>query len=243
MKLLIGLIWALGGAVVGAVVCGLAAMAYAQWTDMTNREGAAGFFMVGMGLLGGLAGLVIGLVLFARGAAPGHGLGQFGQGVLGLAAFGALVAAAVWGWMQMRETPVMVGDAQVQLMLELRLPQPAAPAAPVRDWLSVEVNTADTRAEALLQADRVRLEDGFMVIPALQGPLIRAGNRLVVARLRLPGGARDELFTPLIPRTPGAHTDWSGWTAPGPLYDERGERLAAPAVLGLRWRVRVYGQD
>ena len=209
MKLLMGLIWALGGAAAGTVALGLAGAAYANLTNMTSREGASGFFIVGMALLGGLLGLGVGLVLYARGAEPGAWAPRLGQGTLGAVLLVALLAAAVWGWMQLRESPVMIGNAQVQLMLEFRVAQAHAPAKGLRDWLDVEVNTSSTRIPALLQPDDARQEADQLVIPALQGPLIRAGNRLVVARIRGPAGSRDELFSPGMPRTPDPKAGWS----------------------------------
>lgn len=243
MKLLMGLIWALGGAASGTVVLGLAGAAYANLTNMTSREGAAGFFIVGMALLGGLLGLGVGLVLYARGAEPGAWAMRLGQGTLGVVLLVALLAAAVWGWMQLRESPVMIGNAQVQLMLEFRVAQAHAPAKGLRDWLDVEVNTSSTRIPALLLPDDARQEAGQWVIPALQGPLIRAGNRLVVARIRGPEGSRDELFSPGMPRTPDPKAGWSPWAAPGQIFDTQGQPLRSPPLLEMRWRVRVYGQE
>lgn len=243
MKLLLGLLWALGGAVVGTVALGLAAAAYAQLSNMSSREGASGYFIVAMALLGALLGLVVGLVLFARGAAPGAWGARLAQGVLGVALLLALLAAATWGWMQLRESPVIIDNAQVQLMLEFRLAQAAAPATAPNEWLEVEVNTSSTRIPALLLAGDVRKEASHVVIPALQGPLIRTRNRLVVARVRAPAGAHDELFSPRMPRTPDPQADWSAWAAPGQVFDERGEPSRAPPLLEMRWRVRRYGQE
>lgn len=243
MKLLMGLIWALGGAAAGTVVLGLAGAAYANLTNMTSREGATGYFIVGMALLGALLGLGVGLILYARGAEPGAWAARLGQGALGVMLLVALLATAVWGWMQLRESPVMVGNAQVQLMLEFRVAQAHAPATGPRDWLDVEVNTSSTHMPALLLPDKVRQEADQWVIPALQGPLIRAGNRLVVARIRGPEGSRDELFSPDMPRNPDPKAGWSPWAAPGQIFDAQGQPLPGPPLLEMRWRVRVYGQD
>lgn len=242
MKLMLGAMWAVGGAIGGALLCGLAALVWVKLANVTSREGAAGYFVVAMAMAGALVGLLAGLLLFARHAAPGQGLQQFVQGALGLVVLVAVVAAAIWGSLQLREVPLLYGTAQAQLMLEFRIAAAAAPQQPPGQWMTAEVTTTNTRPEVLLLNDQLRREGEHLIVPGLQGPLIRAGARLVVVRLRLPGGARDEIFKPSMPRTPDPAADWSAWTAPQHLFDAQGQPLKAAPLLELRWRLRLYGR-
>jgi hypothetical protein len=256
MNSLLGLLWALGGMVLGFGAFAVGAALFASWTNASNREGAVGYFVIGLGLVGAVLGLIAGLVWlvgavlgliaglvwYARSAPGGDKLRQLGQGALGLAVFAAVVAAAVWAWAQSHETPVLYdGNTQANLLLEFRMASASAPAGPVRQWLSVEVTTAKTRPVALVLQDEVRQEAAQLIVPAVQGPLIRAGNRLVVARLSLPTGERHEVFMPRMPRRPDPKAGWSDWFSPRTVFDVRTETEGGAALLQMRWRVEPYG--
>ncbi|HSW03793.1 hypothetical protein [Aquabacterium sp.] len=77
---------------------------------------------------------------------------------------------------------------------------------------------------------------------AVQGPLIRAGNRLVVARLPLPDGERHEVFMPPMPRRPDPRAGWSEWVSPRQVFDVQTGATGAQAMLQVRWRLRLYGE-
>lgn len=86
----------------------------------------------------------------------------------------------------------------------------------------MDVNTATTRPVALVLDDGVRDEAGARVVPAIQGPLVRSGRRVIVARLNLAGGERHEVFMPRMPRRPDP---------------KEGDQ----PLLQMRWRVQLYG--
>jgi MFS family permease len=243
MNSLLGLLWALGGMVLGFGAFAAGAALFASWTNASNREGAVGYFVIGLGLVGAVLGLIAGLVWYARTAPGGDKLRQLGQGTVGLAVFAAVVAAAVWAWAQSHETPVLYdGNTQADLLLEFRVAATSVPTASARQWLNVEVTTAKTRPVALVLQDEVRREEAQLIVPAVQGPLIRAGNRLVVARLSLPAGERHEVFMPKMPRRPDPKAEWSDWVSPRTVFDVRTETEGGAALLQMRWRVRLYGE-
>lgn len=244
MPSLVALLWACGGLLAGAAAgfgVGLLIVTLAQISD---REGAAGYFVVALALAGALLGLATGLLGYARTAPEGERWLRLGQGLLGLGAVVAVLVGSVWAWLQLREGPLLYnGDTQAQLLLELRLPlEQAPPGVPVTKWLALEVTTPETRPEALLLEDEVRREDSYLVIPALQGPLMRSGRRLVVARLTLPGGAHDEVFVPAMPRTPDPRAPWSAWQPAQQVFVDGAEQRGRTPLLQLRWRLRLYGQ-
>ncbi len=57
----VSLLVSLLAGVAALLAAGLVAAAYAEWYQVSTREGAAGFMVVGVALLGGLAGGVLGL--------------------------------------------------------------------------------------------------------------------------------------------------------------------------------------
>lgn len=242
MNFLTGLLWSLGGMAVGAVAFGAGASLFASLTHASTREGAAGYFVVGLALVGGLVGLVAGLLWSGLRAPAGDGLRQLGQGALGLALFVALLALGAWAWVQTREVPLRYdGLTQATLLLEFRGPAGALPAGAARQWLVVDVSTASTRPVALVLEDEVREEGGQRVVPAVQGPLVRSGRRLIVARLSLPEGERHEVFMPPMPRTPDPKADWSDWVSPRTVFDVKTDKEGGQPLLQMRWRLRLYG--
>lgn len=82
----------------GLLSAGIVANACATWYRMSNFEGASGYFVVGMALLGGIAGVIAGIVIsriVAAGPAPGflRGLGISWAFVLIVS---GVVAALAW---------------------------------------------------------------------------------------------------------------------------------------------------
>lgn len=244
MKAFIGLLWGLGGMALGFLVGALGAALFAHLNQTPNREGAVGYLVMAIGFIGALVGLGVGLWLYARSAPVGQGLPQLGQGVLGVMAFVGVLVLALWGWAQSREVPLLYeGDRQASLLLEFRVPVARAPQGEAAGWLNVEVTTSTTRPEALVLQDRVRTEGEHLVVPAVQGPLYRSGNRLIVARVGPRGEVRrEELFTPRMPRTPDPKAEWSEWVSPREVVGPGGEPSRQPALLQLRWRLELYGQ-
>ena len=243
MKALIGLAFALLGMVAGFTVAATLAYLGAIVFQVSSREGAAGYLILGVGLLGAIAGLVAGLVWYARTAPQGHMLGHFGQGVIGVVVLVALIGAGLWAWLETREVPVRYnGDTMASLRLEFRLPKAMAEPGPAREWLSVEVTTSGTRPEAQVLQDAVRVEGEHLVIPAIQGPLIRSANRLVVARVGRGPAAQDEIFSPPMPRKPDPAAGWSEWAGPVRVQPRNEARGPSAARLEMRWRIELYGQ-
>ena len=242
LNLLSGLLWSLAGMAIGGVAFGVGAAIFAGVTHAPTREGGVGYLVVGLALVGGLLGLVAGLVGYALRAPAGAGLRQLGQGALGLVLFVALVALGCWAWVQTREVPLRYeGLTQASLLLEFRGPAGSLPAGAARQWLAVDVNTSSTRPIALVLEDEVRDEGGYRVVPAIQGPLVRSGSRLIVARLSLPGGERHEVFMPPMPRTPDPKADWSEWVSPRTVFDVKTEKEGGQPLLQMRWRIQLYG--
>lgn len=246
MKALLGLLYGLGGITLGFVLGAGLSLLINHFNPSSSREGAAGYLMIAMGLVGALLGLVAGLVFYARSAPTGQALPQFGHGTLGVVLAVTLVVAGLWAFLQLREAPFLYnGNTQASLLMEFRVKSDKAPIQLKGGWpwLSVEVTTPNTRPEGTPSWDRARIEGEHLIVPAVQGPLMRSGNRLIVARVRSAKGQHDELFAPAMARTPKPQAGWSDWLSPREAFDAQGVKLAeGQALLQMRWRVELYGQ-
>ena len=241
MRSLVGLLWALGGGIAGLIVGLVGAAVFAAATHMTSREGASGYFVVSIGLVGALIGLVVGLVMYGRSAPAGQAAAYTGYGALGFVALVAAIAASLWAFLQLREAPLEYNGAMANLELELRIKSADLPASPSDGWLNVEVQTAKTRPEGTVLWSRKRNEGEYTIIPVVEGPLFRSGSRAIVVRV---DEQQVEVFSPPMKRTPDPNADWSEWYRPRLVDPPYGVVPPTPpkSKLELRYRVRVYGQ-
>ena len=243
MRILLGLFWALVGGVVGASVLGVGASLYAAATDMTSREGARGYFVIGIGLLGAIIGIIAGIVLYGRSAPSGQGATYSGSGALGFVGLIAVIALGLWAFMQLQEKPLMYnGNAQADLEMEFRTKSTNIPTTNPENWLYVEVQTTKTRPVGSVSWSSRRVEGEYTIIPVTQGAFYRAANRVIMARL---GEQQTEAFMPPIKRTPDPKMDWSEWYAPNRVDPPYGVTPPSPlkAMLEMRYRVRAWGDE
>lgn len=242
MRILLGLLWALAGGVIGGIAGIAGASVYANVTNMSNREGASGYFVIAIGLVGAVLGIITGLVFYGRSAPSGQASAYTGSGTLGFVGLVAAVAFGLWAFMQMREAPLMYGNAQANFEIEFRALSTDVPADADARWLNVEVQTTKTRPEGTVLWSRHRVEGEYTIIPVVQGPFYRAGNRMIVVRV---GKLQTEVFSPPIKRTPNAKAPWSEWYRPQVVDPPYGVTPSAPlkSKLELRYRVRAYGDE
>ena len=178
MRSLTGLLWALGGGIAGLIVGLVGATIFAGLADMTDREGARGYFALAIGLIGAVIGLIVALVLYGRSAPAGQGPAYTGSGALGVIGLVAAVAFAIWAFMQLRETPLKYNGAMATLEMEFRVSNADLPASASDRWLSVEVQTEKTRPEGTVIRSAKRTEGDYSIIPVAQGPLYRYKLRI-----------------------------------------------------------------
>ena len=241
MRSLVGLLWALGGAIAGFIVGAIGASAFASFTDMSSREGARGYFAILIGLIGAVLGLIIALVMYGRSAPAGQGAAYTGSGTLGFVGLIAALALGLWGFMQLRETPLKYNGAMATLEMEFRVKSADLPASDGTNWLNVEVQTTKTRPEGTVSWSSRRSDGEFTIIPVSQGPLYRSGSRMIVVRV---GEQQIEVFSPPMKRTPDPNAGWSEWYRPRVVDPPYGVVPPAPlrSKLELRYKLRVYGQ-
>ncbi|MCC6242028.1 MAG: hypothetical protein IT353_04270 [Gemmatimonadaceae bacterium] len=241
MRTLSGLLWALGGGVVGLLVGGLIGVIIAKVTEMPSREGASAYFALLIALAGAVIGIVAGVVMYGRSAPSGQSVVFVGSSALGILGLVSAVALATWAYSNLRETPALYDGAMASLELELRVRQTDIPVGSDDGWVQVEVQTANTRPEGDVQWSRARTEGDMRIIPVSQNPLIRATNRVIVVRIR---GRHHELFVPPMKRLPDRAVDWSPWydATSVEATDQSGTPSTLSPIISLRYRIKVYGE-
>lgn len=240
MRIVLGLFWALVGGAVGFAVGAAGASAFASFTHIAEREGGRAYFVFAFGLVGAVIGIIAGIVRYSRSAPSGQGATYTLSSVAGVVGLVAAVALSVWVYMQSLEKPLEYDGAQANLEMEFRTTTTSIPASVPEGWLTVEVQAAKTRPEGSVNWSSRRVEGEHTIIPVVQGPLYRAGNRVIVVRI---GEQQVESFTPPMQRTPNPKADWSEWYGPHTVEPPYGVTPPVPlkAMLELRYRVRAWG--
>lgn len=242
MRGLVGLLWALGGAVAGFIAGVIVALVIAKVTDASNREGAQGYFAFALGVIGAVVGIIAGLTLYGRSAPAGQGASYAGSGVLGILGVVAAIAIGIFVVLKTQEKPLMYGGAQANIDMELRFRTTDFPAdAREKRWLNVEVHTAKTRPVGTLLWDEKRIEGEYTILRVTQGAFYRASGRVIVVSME---GKQTEAFSPPIKRTPDPKADWSKWYRPSAVDPPYGVEPKEPlkSIVELRYKVSVWGQ-
>lgn len=194
-------------AVASLVCAGLVASAYAQWYSVSSREGAAGFMVVGVALLGGLAGGVLGLTIARVLAAAGF----WKAAGVSLGVVFAVSAVLTLAFYYFADIGPKIGDDDLRLEVEIKLPagvgQPAGEGRFTLGSVISQRQRASEQGELLL--DRARLEAGRWIVPARVYLFTTRGQRTIMAEL---GGKSIAGFLLPLPKRPtSAHEQWSDW--------------------------------
>jgi hypothetical protein len=200
--------------VLGLVCAALVAATSASWYHVSSFEGKAGYFVVAIAFLGGVAGLILGLVtarVVAAGADPGFlkALGLAGGIALGLAGVGAGIS---WG---LADIPPKIGGQYLDLAVEIRLPagETNSPASVTGDShlrLGSLFNHTMRKSEmGELKIAEARYEDGRWIIPGTVHLFTTRGKRTLMQTSEEAGGG---FIVPLPAVRPGKKNEqWSGW--------------------------------
>lgn len=211
---LLSLLVALLTGILALFAAGLVAAAYADWYHLPSREGASGFFVLFMALLGGVAGTVLGLIIarvVAAGPAPGFGraiLYAFGTVV----SVSGIIALLCYGFADF--PPTLEGE-ELRLEVELRLPMdhkvPPTEVKGARDFELASVVDHTQRAVRYgeLKVEQARLEEGRWIVPAEVLLFTSRGDRVIDAHL---GESSIAGFVVPLPAHPGKEFElWSEW--------------------------------
>jgi len=203
-------------AICAAVSAGLVALGCVDWYRVSSREGASGFFVVGVGLAGAMAGMVLGVVVsrvVAAGPAPAFWKAAAASCGIAVGLCGVTALAA---WALADIAPEWDGES-LDLRVELRLPagdtDPAGlPAEKTFFTLgsvdpSTHVQRDSWRGEWRL-AER-RLEQGRWIVPGVVAILSARGDRTLDATFG--GEKRGAFYLPLRGKPDRRFEHWSDW--------------------------------
>ncbi len=197
----------------GLFASGWAASLHAGWHQMSNREGAVGYFVIFMALLGGFVSFVGGLVI-ARVVAGGAEPGFFKAAGCGLGFVAAVTLVAILASRLSADIPPTLDGKELVLEVEFRLP--AGAAAPTQETgpPSFELGAVsggtmrDSRGGTLRVGD-AREEEGRWIVPATVELFSSRGQRSIEGRLG--DAVLGRFFVPLPGRPGPEHLEWSGW--------------------------------
>lgn len=217
MRWLVTLGIAVLSAGLGLVAAGFVSSLAVDWYRISSFEGGSGYFVVGMALVGGIAGFVIGivtsLVLMAR-SQPGflRGLGASAVVILGIAGGTAGVARLL------ADVPPTIDGEEVLLVVELRWPANAL-EPPDRTAIgtvmlgSLAGDTVRISRDGPLLFEDARQDDGRWIVPGAVSVFTARGRRL----LHFQQGEESLAgFVVPLPGRPGdAERRWSEWLPAG----------------------------
>ena len=222
-------------AAIGLVLAGFIASGAVSWYRISSFEGGAGYFVVGMALLGCAAGFLIGLIasrVVAASAHPGawRAIGWSQLIVIGLAAIIAGIAR-----LNADVAPRLNGETLL-LMVELEWPatqttSPATDTTPRRLRLySVRNHVARTSRDGALWMEDAHRVDGRWVVPGAVSVFTSRGDRVLDVEPAIDGMKGFVVPLPAWPKK--AQLEWSEWMP-------RPSDGAAPLMHGFRMRFKV----
>jgi hypothetical protein len=198
----------------GLLAAGFVMSVCVVWYQVSSFEGRAGFAVVTVALLGGLAGLVLGLIV-AR-VMPGEGFLAFLR-ALGVAwGVAALLAGLGAGIAYLRaDLPPTIDGQELMLELEIRLPadvQQAPASLEGESW--IQLGALSGRVQRRGEHGNVHLadarqEDGRWIVPASVFIFTSRGQRLL--SVQIGDGPIAGCILPLPARPGKEHLEWSGW--------------------------------
>ncbi|MCC7191568.1 MAG: hypothetical protein IT444_02195 [Phycisphaeraceae bacterium] len=207
MGWMLSIVVALVTGIVALLSAGLVASLYANWYRVTNFEGTSGFMVVGVALLGGIAGTIVGL-LIAR-ILAGAGFWKAAGGAIGF----VLIVAALTTLMfyLFADLPPTLGNDQLILEVEIKLPagQPLPEGSTKFTLGSVINNRQRASCSGTMNLKKARLEDNRWIVPAEVDLFTTRGRRMILAEVE--GNRLAAFIVPLPAKPTSSYEQWSDW--------------------------------
>jgi hypothetical protein len=204
MIYVIALLAGLLGAGLGAALGLGLGLALASLLNISSFEGAAGYFVVSIAIIGALIGLPAGIVIALRRKGSRGFAATGGRTLAVLGIIGALVAAGI-GY-RLSTVEHFPGGGNPAMEFEIRLP--AGMAAPERSKVDFEMQAGSQRSGGLFKDNWMRRDDDRVVLSGLVPLYTRTSSRILV--VTLPGQPK-LLFQIGLSATPKPSTDYGAW--------------------------------
>ena len=226
-------------AILGLFGVGLIAVLCVDWYRVPSREGADGFFVVFLALLGAMGGFLIGLLaalllLFKRKAGFLIALGlTIGSTILLL----AIITGVAW---LAADLPPKIEGKKLVLEFEVRMPASFAPAVSDDFNHAYAMVTRDhgDRASRVgpLSFKEARSENGSLIVPATVFLHTSDSGK----SLALGVGDRPVQYynLPVPGRPTRREMEWSDWM-PGPTFGDV-DKIHPEERMAVRYRVQFY---
>ncbi|MBL9190208.1 MAG: hypothetical protein JNK23_22190 [Opitutaceae bacterium] len=211
-----------------------------DWYRVSSFEGKSGFAVVGVALVGGIAGALIGLGAarwVAAGTDPGFlkGLG-YGSGAV------LTVAAVALGLCRLgADLPHEMDGRPLELAIEVRCPRGFSipPADDYGTHAAVYLPGGSRQPAETLRATEARREDGHLIVPATVPLTTSAARKFLQVRFN---AEHDLLFhLPLRSKPQTADLEWSKWIESG--WDVGKPEPAKEAKFSARYRVQIVAPE
>ena len=170
--------------VASMVGAGIVAALGADWYNITSFEGASGFFVVGMAIVGLFGGFVIGLVMsrVEAGRAAPRFVRALGTSAGAVAAILAAIAGVSW---MLADIPPDIDGEGLFLLTEIRWPgsgavQPVAiPGVPYLRLGALSGSVVRKLEDGPLFFEDARQEDGRWIVPGAVPIFTKRGGRML----------------------------------------------------------------
>lgn len=226
---------ALLSGLLGLVCAGFIAAFCADWFRISNFEGKAGFFMVAVAMLGGIAAFFVGplaMRLITAGAVPGF----FKRLIVAWGAVLAisLAALAICRWFA-DVAPKMDGKS-LALEIEVRCPKTFVLPKVVDEYgVTAEVYLPRRARQPIanLRLDDAKTVEGFLIVPVTV-PLATSSSQKSL-EVRFDKSHSLTFGLPLRSQPRASDREWSNWIESG--WDAGKSEPAKEAKFNLRFRV------
>jgi hypothetical protein len=197
-------------AALSAVAAGFVAAGCVDWYNISSREGKSGYFIIFIGLVGAVAGLIGGLVISRFFGGFFAGLGVSAASMMGLA---GIVAGCCWALADI--APTLHGHS-LMLEVEFRLPPGAPKPGGPESKPQLIFERGDHRTSGELNVDKAYLEDGRWVVPGSVFMNSMRNPRSIAMSLE---GKSAVGFQLEFPSRPGEkYQQWSRWQPDWPQF-------------------------
>jgi hypothetical protein len=206
MNFLIAIVAGVVGAVVSAVLTFFVTVGICQALQVSDRDGGIGYFGMFLGLIAGIAGMVLSIILTLR-LRHETFAGILAQTPMALAGIVALVAVGMVAYYNSQDHPVVDGAPP---LLDFELQAPPGTNLPDPKSVQVRLQAGKSGADGWWEEKQTEQVNGRPVLSGHMQLYLRTSDRLLV--FQFPGQV-DHLFKLRLPASPlgRKYQKWSDW--------------------------------